>query len=71
MLAKIIRKLTKCDENTNIYNENVLTWTKRVEVLRAQTAVISKLHITNSFDPIVQIDVRHTDKKHIHNAKKM
>ena len=75
MLEEIIRELTKCDENTNIHSENVLTWKKIVVAQRAQTVVISSLHQTKSFDAITQKDVRHTDKKpttkYIHHAKKM
>ena len=63
MLVEIIREVTKCDENTNIHSENVLTWAKRVEAQRAQTAVISSLNERKCFDAIVQKDVRHTDKK--------
>ena len=62
MLVEIIRELTKCNENTNIYSENCQTWAKRVEAQRAQTVVISSLHETKSSDEIVQKDVRHTDK---------
>ena len=46
MLAEIIRKLTKCEENTTIHSESVLTWAKRVEAQRAQTAAICSLHET-------------------------
>ena len=31
MLAEIITELTKCDENTTVHSENVLTWAKRVQ----------------------------------------
>ena len=68
MSVEIIRELTKCDENTNIHGENVLTRTKRVEFQRAQTMVMNSLHETKSFDAIVQKDVRHTDKKPIMNT---
>ena len=44
MLAEIIKELTECEENTTIHCENELTWTKRVEALRAQTVVFSSLH---------------------------
>ena len=44
MLAEIIREVTKCEENTTIYSENVLAWVKRVEAQRDQTAVNSSLH---------------------------
>ena len=53
-MAEIIREVTKCDENTHTHSENVLTWAKRVEAPRAQTAVISSLHETKSFDAIMK-----------------
>ena len=68
MLAEIIRELTKCDENTNTHSENVLTWAKRVETQRAQTALISNLHKIKSIDATVQNDVRHTDKRSTTNT---
>ena len=39
---EIIRELTKCDENTKIHSENVLTWAKRVEAPGAQSTVYIK-----------------------------
>ena len=43
MLAEVIRELTKYGEDVTIPRETVLTWAKRVEVQRVQTAVISSL----------------------------
>ena len=75
MLVEIIRELTKCDENTNIHNESVLTWAKRVEAQRVQTVVNSSLHETKSFDAIVkkrcQAHRQKTHNKIIHHLKKM
>ena len=68
MVVEIIRELTKCDENTTIYSENVLNKRKRALAQRAQTVVISSLYETKSFDAIVQKDVRHTDKKPTRNT---
>ena len=43
MLTEIMRGPTKSDENAIILIEYVLTWAKRVEVQRAQTAVINSM----------------------------
>ena len=56
MLMEIIRKLTKGDENIVKLSEHLLTWAKRVEVQRAQAAVINCSHKLKNFDAILQMD---------------
>ena len=63
MLAEIIRELTKYEENITIYNENMLTWAKRVHAQRGQMVVISSLHEAKNFDTIMQKDIKHGDKR--------
>ena len=63
IIADIIRGLTKYEENANIHSENVLTWAKREEAQRAQTAVINRLHEAKNFDTIVQTDIFSTRKR--------
>ena len=48
MLAEIIRGLTKIQENTEIMSEN-MCWAKRVEVERAQSAIMSSLTEAKEF----------------------
>ena len=50
MLEEIIRELTKAKGNVTITSENVLTWDKRVEAQRAQSAVMSTITEMNEFD---------------------
>ena len=56
MLTEIIREFTESDENVIIPSEHVLTWAKRVEVHRAQAAVINSLHELKNFDAILILD---------------
>ena len=56
MPTEIRRELTKSDENMIIPSEHVLTLAKRVEVQRAQAAVINSLHELKKFDTILQMD---------------
>ena len=43
MLGEIIKELTTTKENDTITSENILSWAKRVEVQRAQSAVMSNI----------------------------
>ena len=52
MLAEIKSELSKTEENANVIREQVLTWTKRVEAQRAQSAVIDSLSEIEEFDKI-------------------
>ena len=56
MLAKIIRELTKSDENMMIACEWVLVWAKRIKAWRAQVALINSLSKVKIFDAIWQKD---------------
>ena len=69
MLAEIIRKLTKCEENVTIPSETVLAWAKRVEAQRAQTAVISRLHELKNFDTITHKENKTQGQKHASHTK--
>ena len=52
ILAKIISELTKAEESANVTSEQVLPWAKRVEVQRAQSAVITSLSEIKELDKI-------------------
>ena len=45
MLGKIIKEVTKICENEEITSKNVLSWVQRVEVQRAQSAVMNSLRV--------------------------
>ena len=52
MLGEIIQELTKIHENTEIINENVLSWAKTVEAERAQSTIINSLMDVKEFDKL-------------------
>ena len=52
MLGEIIRELTKIHENTEMTNENMLCWAKRVEAQRVQSAIMTNLTEAKEFDKI-------------------
>ena len=52
ILGEIIRELTKAKWSVTITSENVLTWAKRVEAHRAQSARMSTLTEVNEFDKL-------------------
>ena len=52
MLGEIIWELTNVMENGAIMSANILAWAKRVEVQRAQSAVISSITKAKEFDKI-------------------
>ena len=54
MLTEIIRELTESDDNMMILSEDVLTWAERIEIQRAQVAVINSLHDVKNFYAILQ-----------------
>ena len=43
MNIKITKRLTKVDKNENITSEQVLAWARRVEALKAQSAILENL----------------------------
>ena len=47
MSGKIIRELTKIQENTGITSEKVLCWANRVEAQRVQSAIMNSLNEAN------------------------
>ena len=55
MLAEIIRDLTKAKESTVVTREQILVLAKRVEVRRAQSAIITSLSKTKDLDRIKTI----------------
>ena len=52
MSIKIIRELTKIEDNENITSEQVLAWAKRVEAQKTQSAILEQLKETKDFDRI-------------------
>ena len=50
MLVEIILELTKTEENKNVTIQQVLAWEKRVEVQRAQSAIINSLNDIKEFN---------------------
>ena len=52
MLGEIIWDLTKINKKTEITGENVLSWAKRVEAQRVQSAIINSLTEAKEFDKI-------------------
>ena len=52
MLGEIIRKCTKIHENEEIISKNVLSWAKRVEAQRAQSAIMNSLTEVKEFDKL-------------------
>ena len=61
MLAEIIRELREIQENTKIMSENVLCWTKRVEVQRAQFSIMNSLTQAKEFDKLKLVKNTYTD----------
>ena len=61
MLGEIIRELTKVKVNNTINSETVLLWAKRVEVQRAQVAVMSSITERKEFDRIKASKRSHKD----------
>ena len=61
MLGKIIRELTKLKADNTINSETVLAWAKRVEVQRAQAAVMNRITETKEFDRIKMSKRFHKD----------
>ena len=43
MLDKVIRELTAKDNNEQTMSEDVLVWTKRIEMQRAQEAILNNI----------------------------
>ena len=71
MLGEIIQELTKVKENGIIMSENVLAWAIRVEVQRAQSAVINSLTEAKEFDKIKVLKNAHKDNPRRHMLTKM
>ena len=44
MSIEIIKEIIKIEENNNVTSEQVLTWTKRVEAQKAQSAILENLN---------------------------
>ena len=69
-LLQIIKELTKIYENKEITSENVLFWAKRVQVQRAQSAIMNSLMEVKEFDKLKVVN-KHTKgkPKKIHRDK--
>ena len=52
MSIKIIKELTKIEENYSMKSEQVLVWTRRVDAQKAQSAILENLNETKDFDKI-------------------
>ena len=52
MLEEIIKELTTAKNDDHITSEGVLAWAKRVQVQRAQAAVLNTLTESRQFDKI-------------------
>ena len=61
MLGEIIQELTKIHENEEITSENVLSWAKRVEVQRAQSAIMNSLTDIKEFNKLKVVKNMHKD----------
>ena len=69
MLGEIIQKLLIVKENGAIMSGNVLVWLKRVEVQRAQSAVMNILTQAKEFDKIKMSKNAHKDSPRRHANK--
>ena len=61
MLGDIIKELTKICGNEEITSKNVLSWAKRVEVQRAQSAIVNSLTEVKEFDKLKVVRSAHGD----------
>ena len=52
MLDKIIRELTAKDNNDQMMSEDMLVWAKRIEVWRAQAAILNDITESQKFDKV-------------------
>ena len=52
MLEKIIKELTTTNDDDQITSEGMLAWAKRVEMQRAQTAVLNTTMESRQFDKV-------------------
>ena len=50
MFAKIIMELIKVKENTEMTSEKALCWAKRVDVQKAQSAIMNSVTDIREFD---------------------
>ena len=60
MLEEIIKELTATKNNDHITSGGMLAWAKRVEVQRAQAAVLNTLTESRQFD---KVKISHTQNK--------
>ena len=49
MSTKIIRQLTKIEDNENITSENILVWAMRVKAQKTQAVILENLKETKDF----------------------
>ena len=67
MLGEIIQELTKITKmKKKITSENVLSWAKRVEVQRAQSAIMNSLTEAKEFDKLEVIKNMQKDSHRRH-----
>ena len=52
MLDEVIRELTTKNVNQQMTTEDMLTWAKRVEVQRAQVAILTDITNSQKFDKV-------------------
>ena len=50
MMIEIIKELSRTEENENVTSEKILLWARRVEVQKAQSSMVSKLHESEDAD---------------------
>ena len=55
MLDKVIRELTTKNNNDQTTSKDVLVWAKRIEVQRAQAAILSDISQSQKFDKVKMV----------------
>ena len=69
-MTEIIRELTATKETNNITNEQVLCWTKRVVVQRAQRAFLKAIKETKELEEFDAVKKAIKQTHNTHNAKR-
>ena len=52
MSIEIIKEITKIEEDNNMTSEKALAWARRVEVQKAQSAILENVYEAEDFDKI-------------------
>ena len=60
MLDKVIRELTAKDNNEQTMSEDVLVWTKRIEMQRAQEAILNNITESQNLTKLNWLKIKKT-----------